>query len=462
MRTTTLCLFLYLTLAFALDSYAQATRSIKPLDKQNFEKQTRVAIIVAVGRYEGLSPLKYTLADAQDLAAELQRQGYDVHKLVNNEATSDSIRRKFAEVNGLIDPKQGTVLFFFTGHGFQNAQGHNYLATYAVNMANLDQEGLPVSEVEKLLKETGAVRKMLWLDACRNVPDQKAVATPRSFARVEHGEGVGILYSTRAGAFSYEDSTLQHGVFSYFLLEGLQGKAAGQDGLVTFLDLASYVETNVYSHAKAKDWIQKPFKAGEFTGDFLVATAAPPKPEERQQQSAKTQVAGDALVMRREENNESFFAEMRADSILLYRGKDMTSYAVLNKVEDTKAGGLYRTRIAGGQDLELVAQDVTGGEVKMLVGRIGVPCPPNDPCTGPEVRLPHEGASKTAAAMTGSRATRAGVRIAGGWLNRGDAARVLTQIDQSTTRVEQNLTTTVRQTHRWQPFTLATSIRKPQ
>jgi WD40 repeat protein len=81
-----------------------------------------------------------------------------------------------------------------------------------------------------------------------------------------------ILYSTAPGSVSYEDENLQHGVFTYFLMEGLKGKAANSsDGYITFDDLDAYVIREMRSYGIETGRIQKPFELGEHNGDFFIA-----------------------------------------------------------------------------------------------------------------------------------------------------------------------------------------------
>jgi formylglycine-generating enzyme required for sulfatase activity len=71
-------------------------------------------------------------------------------------------------------------------------------------------------------------------------------------------------------------------VFTAFVLEALNGKAAGADGLVTFHDLSDYVTDSVRRWGVNHNRVQVPYEAigpKEASGDFLLAAtavAAPP------------------------------------------------------------------------------------------------------------------------------------------------------------------------------------------
>src|ERR1019366_7115023 len=113
----------------------------------------------------------------------------------------------------VLDPDQGTLLFYFSGHGFA-AKGINYLATYGATIDDLEGEGLSLAQVERLVKSSRARRQVLWIDACRSDPGAGVRdVSRRTFGQLNAAEGMRMLFSTRAGSVSYEDDSLRHGVF---------------------------------------------------------------------------------------------------------------------------------------------------------------------------------------------------------------------------------------------------------
>ena len=130
-----------------------------------------------------------------------------------------------------------------------------------------------MTEVQKLLLETGARQRIAFIDACRNDPSgSKSVnGAPRTFSDLKPSEGLRMLYSTAPGQFSYEDETFQEGVFTHFLVDGLKGQAAGPDGLVTFDDVNKYITREMRRYGVERGRIQLPYQQGESSGDFLLA-----------------------------------------------------------------------------------------------------------------------------------------------------------------------------------------------
>jgi formylglycine-generating enzyme required for sulfatase activity len=284
LRTISLLPLFCLCLVADSDAYAQETTpkrlsSVPAPQRESFETQTKMAVVVGVGEYgqgSGLNSLKYSVRDAQALTDELHRQGYAVRLLLDSRATSDFILQAIADAAKTLQPNEGTILFFFSGHGFSDEKRRNYLATYGTTIDDLTA-GLSLAEVQAAMEASKARRRILWIDACRNNPFRGArTVEGRSFSDFQAAAGTRILLSTQIGAFSYEDDRLQQGVFTHFLLEGLRGAAAGSDHLVTFEDLATYVSEAAGKWSFERGYRQTPVeKSDRTTGDFLVATVTP-------------------------------------------------------------------------------------------------------------------------------------------------------------------------------------------
>jgi Caspase domain len=371
--------------------------AVTPEVKQQFEgEQNRYAILVAPN-YAGseLNPLRFTVADTLELKAELERQGYVTRLIAPGEATSEAIRNALSTARQLLEGKpQSTFLFAFSGHGFQikDASGNdrNYLVTLGVTRDRLPQEALALDEVEKLMSESGARRKVILIDACRNDPNAKGTDGPRTFAQLQESEGTTILLSTRPGGFSYEDRELGHGIFTYYLLDGLRGKAAGKDGFVTFYDLEKYVETSVVARAMKQDLVQRPFALGEHYGDFLIATAAPPKSGEIAALPAATQQvdSNTAILWQMTKQGgiaQSFYAFVQGPKLTLVNNKTLAPFAELTDagLNDLEQGYRHFKGISNGQLVELAVQ-MQGDKVISAKGRTGTPCSGSSACSSAE------------------------------------------------------------------------------
>lgn len=302
--------FLLLLLAGLLAAQSRDLR-VKPVseaDRVAFERSRKIALVVGVGEYPtygGIGRLAYPTADATAIGDQLQAQGYTVIRLLDSQAVRAAIRGALRNIREVLDQQDGTLVFFFAGHGWAPADKRNFLATFDADASDLGNSGMALDEVLQLMQATGARRRVAWIDACRNEPG-RSVTSSRVMAALDKAEGTRVLLSTRAGKLSYEDKDLKQGVFSYFLARALKGEAARGDGLMTFRDVADYVIENVQQYGLTRGDLQIPYEAGEASGDFLIGRGGvapaltpapvpvvPPSPAATVSREAK---AGDARV----------------------------------------------------------------------------------------------------------------------------------------------------------------------
>ncbi len=357
----------------ALSASAQSrAKRVTPVDgaqRSGFDSQAKIAIVVGVGAYparSGLSELRYSASDVDALGEALEAQGYTVIPLKDSAATRPAILRAVRNVGEVLDRGRGTVVFFFSGHGFA-VGARNYLATYESTALNLSQSGLALEDLQQQLQETGAARRILWVDACRNQPG-KSVADARSFANFQAAAGTRILFSTKAGKLSYENDDLRHGVFTHFLIEGLRGGAAGNDGLVTFRDLADYVSVSVRDYSLKRGDVQVPYDAGEGTGEFLIAkgvgvsdpgpSARENKPENRPEPKPELKVEPATATLLVESDADATFTVDAQPGIALRSGQ-------IQQIKLTPGGHILRASAGAAAWRKTV--DIRAGEQQAVV-----------------------------------------------------------------------------------------------
>ena len=132
------------------------------------------------------------------------------------------------------------------------------------------------------------------IDACRNDPtsgrgDQDNVLDDtfvRGF-KVKPNKGSSelpgvnaALYACSVGERAYEWADKEHGVFSYYLLQGLRGQSVNNKGQVTITDLAYYIQQQVvdwartYQGKQQTPWLNLQGSASlVLTGTFLFVVA---------------------------------------------------------------------------------------------------------------------------------------------------------------------------------------------
>lgn len=236
-------------------SFSQS-RDIIETESSNEEfREERVAFIVGVNNYLNINNLNYAVSDAELMKETLEEKGMFTTLLFTDNARTPSkynIMKTLREVNelselGLIK----TFVFFFGGHGFQE-NGKNYLAPTEINPDDISGTGVNLEEVLNIIDDVRKNAKvMVFLDACRNDPSHKK-SVGGGFADTD-SKGLGVLFSTKEGDYSYEDPKIEHGIYTKYLTGGLNGEAdiepyGNNDGFISFEEVSKYVSI------KMRDW----------------------------------------------------------------------------------------------------------------------------------------------------------------------------------------------------------------
>ncbi|AFZ22033.1 caspase family protein [Allocoleopsis franciscana] len=240
----------------------------------------RWALLVGIDKYreQEFKPLKHCVSDVQALEPTLTKLGYEVVCMHSKLRTTDSLFPLSTNiVTQLSRLSQATELddllwVHFSCHG-KRVQEKPVLIAYDTHPDLYERTALPVSDIRKVCNKVR--RLVLTLDAChvgsevgRNLPDPEFVHNVHELA-----EGFVLIAASTARQVAQEWKELGHGVFTHFLLEGLEGKADRHGNkYVTAKDLENYVL------ASLRDWSirnKKPLQEStantEGLGDMILA-----------------------------------------------------------------------------------------------------------------------------------------------------------------------------------------------
>jgi tetratricopeptide (TPR) repeat protein len=233
------------------------------------------ALLVGVREYSEakvLRTLAYSENDVTDLAKTLfERGGYQRENVVLMTQTAGAKELRLmpykanilGELRSLLRGRKETdaVLVALSGHGVHlKGDGESYFCPID---ARLDRKGtlIGLNQLYKELEKCNAGVKVLFVDACRNDPFEKEARGGPGAEEVQSvtrpplpppPKGVVAIFACSEGEEAFEDNELRHGVFFHFIIEGLDGRAAGDDGEVTLDRLSGLVARNVEQFVKRK------------------------------------------------------------------------------------------------------------------------------------------------------------------------------------------------------------------
>ncbi|MBT3266035.1 DUF4384 domain-containing protein [Candidatus Poribacteria bacterium] len=299
------------------------------------------ALLVGINDYRSMSfrDLRFAESDAQSVRDMLTRhmgiKEENAKILLGEEAT----RRNVAlAIKGWLTEKASSpddiVFFYFSGHGtyaidsnYDEEDGHDELLCVWDSSPILDMTYVKDDDLNRWFGQIAATTKVVMLDCChagtgtkalyrgdniikeagidwrsmenasvdalmreeREIEDTltregvevKSTATAKSFSGITDSADVIEFAACRAEQVSLESAGLKHGVFTYYLTEGVRTGAADADGddAISLGELQSYVTKSV----KAKRFKQDPQLTGPNAKTLVVLplpVATQPEPVE--------------------------------------------------------------------------------------------------------------------------------------------------------------------------------------
>jgi tetratricopeptide (TPR) repeat protein len=255
------------------------------------------AVVIGVSRYKNLAPksqLEFAHRDAEDLAAFLRSPnggGYPPSQLTlltNQAATLSAIRSALGTTLPRSVEPDDTVVIFFAGHGTVESERDGYLLAYDSDPQNLYATALQVSELNRIVSERLKARSVILIaDAChsgqlgmtsRGVGESASMVNRFLDEVGKSGKGIFRILASRQDQLSYEGRNWGngHGAFTWFLLQGLRGKADDdRDGFVRVGEVLKYLSDTVPKETQS---LQTPFAAGEIDLSLPMAIVNVPPP----------------------------------------------------------------------------------------------------------------------------------------------------------------------------------------
>ncbi len=214
-------------------------------------------LAVGISRYEIEEyNLNYAHADAEALAAALQKQKGRAFAEVNARVLTDSdatVSNVKAALSWLQESCRASdvAVVLFSGHGVRGQRGLYYV-THEGDLDALKSTCLNWGEVSAALDKVQAQAVLFLADCCHAGAFGDQSATQDELAEsLLRDAGVMVFASSQGHEQSLERADWSHGAFTQALLTGLDGEAdlpigpQGSDGQITVSELQTYVSARV-------------------------------------------------------------------------------------------------------------------------------------------------------------------------------------------------------------------------
>jgi uncharacterized caspase-like protein len=261
----------------------------------------RWAVVIGAGKYDSadIPKLRYTVSDAESVYQVLTAQGgfKKEHVLLLTDKTERkptlrNIRWALGTFLSRSAQKDDVVMIFFAGHGAPETDPRGmerdglakYLIPSDADPDDLYSSALPMDELQTIFARIEAERVVVFLDACYSgAAGGRTFITKRTrsgqvddlfLERLTRSKGRAIITASRPAEVSLELPELGHGIFTYYLVQGLQGAAdLNRDGIVTVQELYEYLAQQVTQKSRSVGGNQHPIMKGELEGMLPLVKA---------------------------------------------------------------------------------------------------------------------------------------------------------------------------------------------
>ena len=251
--------------------------ALNPVSLKARPPRDAVAIIIGIQDYRRVSKADFANNDARrfyDYAIRgLGVRPENIKLLLDDKADDIEILGAFKNWLPLKTRKgQTDVYVFYSGHGYPSDDGASlYFLPHGVDRQFLDRSAIKQSDIVQALQAVVPKSVTLFLDACysgqsrtgetllagaRPIAIQpKASTFPANFT---------VLSASAPEQIASSSPELKHGIFSYFLMKGMEGEAdQNKDGVITVQEMQSYLSDSVGRKAMSLSRTQQPQVVGD-------------------------------------------------------------------------------------------------------------------------------------------------------------------------------------------------------
>ena len=251
--------------------------ALDPSKIRSKSNKNRVALIIGIEKYDQTPDASFANLDAQYFY-EYARKGFGISKsniklLVDEDANLVSSLGTLSKwLPGKIKSGETELIIFFAGHGLASNNGKElYLLPQDSDPDLLIRTALSRTELFKEIIALNPKSVTMFLDTCYSgvSRDEKTLLASARPVRIIADEqdtpnNFTIFSASQLDQISSGLKEAKHGIFSYYLMKGLEGKAdVNKDKDITNGELLAYMDQNVAQKASELGRQQNPSLAGD-------------------------------------------------------------------------------------------------------------------------------------------------------------------------------------------------------
>ncbi len=258
-------------------SEAKATYAdLNPTNIKRKSDRDAVAIIIGIADYKNLPKADFANDDARvfyDYAIRaLSIKPENIKLLVDGDASEVGIYKAFKTWLPSKVKSSTDVYVFYSGHGLPTSDGKGlYLLPQQTDRDLISKTAIQMQEVISDIQSTKPKSVTLFLDACysgQSRTGETLIASARPISIKSESrifpDNFTVITASQNDQISSSNPDLKHGIFSYYLMRGMEGDAdTDKDGKITLGEMQSYLVENVGRQAGMMNRKQEPQLIGD-------------------------------------------------------------------------------------------------------------------------------------------------------------------------------------------------------
>lgn len=200
---------------------------------------------------------------------------------LNEEALQNSLMYDFTGLFHTLT-ENDRVIFYYVGHGFHNGVT-NYLTTYDTHIQNIATTSISLRDVFlDPFQKSKCKNALVFIDACATDIQEKngrQILSNIDYSDLELKKNDNLycaaFFSCQAGQSSYSCDDLAHGIWTYHLINAINGNVDSvikRDKLITDRVLVDYLSIEVSKYVKEKlGYDQNPKAVLDSDSEFMIA-----------------------------------------------------------------------------------------------------------------------------------------------------------------------------------------------
>lgn len=247
--------------AFSDERIESSRKEVEVFMEGAINKPVCYLLTIGINKYTNTAlNLNYARKDAAGFSKAVRAKGKSLfnevrqYALYDSEASKENIFAAIQEIASKAGPND-VFFMYYAGHGSLVEEQFYFIPSEVVRLYEPDvlaKSAISASEMQEQLRSIKALKQLILLDACHSGGSAELLASrgsgeERALAQLSRSAGVHVLAAAGSQQTATEFEKLGHGLFTYLILEALNGTADGapKDGKVTVYELRSYIDALV-------------------------------------------------------------------------------------------------------------------------------------------------------------------------------------------------------------------------